>query len=1650
MSNNNFRTIDLSYTAPELPYPMVSRPHLIQTLVQIYDSNTEIICVEGQSGYGKTTLLREFSESVDAPCFGVFLKAASRFSYDIVFARFDMTAQAYWYATSKKLTDDSEPTDGELRTLWGKCARKLIRKRKPGYIIVDGIHHIPSEEESIKQAILNLLPFGVKPFRFLFSGGIENSKFFNNKRLSIKSFPISSFTSHETDEFLKDLVKDRAIRSEFHTTLGGVPSLLASVRRQFVTSVNSGNELNLKSATNLELLFEAEWQLVGPFPDHIEKALGFILASGHPVDSQTISNYISINETEIGNAFSSLPFLNYSTKSNGWEFSSELFREFAEKKLNKSVRSATKDIASILLETPDSDDSLSRLPLYLERTGNTEKLVEWLNESRLASILLKTQSAAGLEPTLRKAISICHNSKNDRALVTYSTINSIVQQISQTTGMEHEIRARSALGDFEGASAVANDAPLLTQRLQLLAVLVASLSDRPGFQVQPLIDEINELLKQISISELPKEEAFDIAINLYPVDAKLALSLLKEIVQSDIEDSSFEIAIARITLAALHLKTIGEPHESENAHNPTPKNLIVDQKLRHLLETSTIFYHAKSASEVLDATKSMNDPSERLFFQRKWISQHPFQEDALDVVESAINDAITVSQFTPNATFYREISTPLANSIHKERRRNLVAILDGQQSIIYRKGPTVDYVRLQLHLAECSYVEDELSRTASRLEDLYLDSVEGIDELETRITCLAWFSAELHKFDSSGKLSEHTQVRELVDEELEKTLQDILENSADHFQILSRALDALALNRPDSAFAMSRRLNTIERRNEAFLHVIEAMCRANTKNPDSILLFEILDEMELCSNLNSAIEEITERLCQDIGDGIKPATVLEDLLYRLDKCSSSSTRMKCLGKMAVTIEQHSESSELRTSIVQNLLVEFSSIASPRVKYRVACQLISTLRAACPDLAKKIFKYLTNPDRGTSISENIEKGFFYIIDLITKAAWALAQSCLLTHNDVQRICSLINRVRDPFVKVNLYSKLAFFLWRENRTNFFSEIVNQHIWPTLTNLTGNDRTLLYNAWRNAYPSIWLEDRDRARNSIGELPSEVRDDCTSALSYALLRKQPPGEPFDDESYSTKTLLSYPDIRNLLQLCEETDEDFMIFIVFEWISSAVSVKNSKIRLTRDQKAEITRRMLEIAETNLPAENRIQHTGFQILCRAQALRIGQSETSKWEDLIKESEALANAADRVYVLAYLASNLPAKQKKKSERLFEIAESEADGLKTMEDQYERYCIIANLAAEKNKEHALRVLKKAFKTVTQTSNHRNAIREDRIVDLAYKLDPELPMELAVLYDDDPAREEYRKRAQKQLDVHQLKKELGDSRSDVNLRTLSNDTSLATVAWRALGSLNSGRMIATDMIRLRDMLVGSSHYPLATSYPMYSWVLTNAMLKYSGTSEAAKYIRDLFEGVLQGAEFLFLMSEARGRLGCNPQWQDLGDNGKQVIVLSGERDKALRFIRDWLQQNAEDSVTIVDPYFGPEDLELVLQIVETDPYLKVRIVTGKAHQHKTSGNLSSVYSSAWRRICDNSPPDTEVLVVGSVKTEKTPFHDRWILSKSMGLRLGTSFNSLGNRDSEISILGNEEVKQIHRTINRYHTRELREFNGERVTYESFELLP
>ena len=247
----------------------------------------------------------------------------------------------------------------------------------------------------------------------------------------------------------------------------------------------------------------------------------------------------------------------------------------------------------------------------------------------------------------------------------------------------------------------------------------------------------------------------------------------------------------------------------------------------------------------------MQDAEQRLFILRKWLAAHPLRPDVAPVIEFAIDDALTAPQFTPNATFYREVVTPLPYIAASTARHRILAVLDAQQRLIQAKGPTVDYVRLQLILVHAEISDGEYSRAASRLEDLYLEFVDPLLETEARVTCQGWFVSKLAHMDPHQRLHEYTEIEEIALAEFETTLSSVLKDGAEQYVILEKTFDALSQYLPERALLLAASLNTVERRNAAYCRIIRSICHAVTDTPNWKIAFRAIDEVNPDPDLDS-------------------------------------------------------------------------------------------------------------------------------------------------------------------------------------------------------------------------------------------------------------------------------------------------------------------------------------------------------------------------------------------------------------------------------------------------------------------------------------------------------------------------------------------------------------------------------------------------------------------------------------------------------------------------------------------------------------------------------------------------------------------------------------------------------------------------------
>src|SRR5207249_6369184 len=113
---------------------------------------------------------------------------------------------------------------------------------------------------------------------------------------------------------------------------------------------------------------------------------------------------------------------------------------------------------------------------------------------------------------------------------------------------------------------------------------------------------------------------------------------------------------------------------------------------------------------------------------------------------------------------------------------------------------------------------------------------------------------------------------------------------------------------------------------------------------------------------------------------------------------------------------------------------------------------------------------------------------------------------------------------------------------------------------------------------------------------------------------------------------------------------------------------------------------------------------------------------------------------------------------------------------------------------------------------------------------------------------------------------------------------------------------------------------------SSDLYLFIVENLVTMYAQTPQANTYIRSTFDA-LTGVTNAFC--DALRVVSQLPIASSLtqGDaSNTSIVVREGERDGALRYIRDWLSTLDVEDILICDAYFGCDELfliQLVMQI-------------------------------------------------------------------------------------------------------------------------------
>lgn len=186
-------------------------------------------------------------------------------------------------------------------------------------------------------------------------------------------------------------------------------------------------------------------------------------------------------------------------------------------------------------------------------------------------------------------------------------------------------------------------------------------------------------------------------------------------------------------------------------------------------------------------------------------------------------------------------------------------------------------------------------------------------------------------------------------------------------------------------------------------------------------------------------------------------------------------------------------------------------------------------------------------------------------------------------------------------------------------------------------------------------------------------------------------------------------------------------------------------------------------------------------------------------------------------------------------------------------------------------------------------------------------------------------------------------------------------------------------------------------------------------------------------------------RERWNANRQVGDRGGEQHKYVPV-GDRAQAFTFIRSWLQELDSDSVIVVDPYFTFDEIDVIRFAQEMNEEVDVTVIAGNTllEKQKKGDSPQKEFRMAWgERYGGEEPPEVTLLIPYLAKESSSPIHDRWVISDTSVLNLGTSLSGFGGRDSTISVLGEAEGEDVRQRIEGYTSRRTKYKDGKLVKY-------
>ena len=1198
-----------------------------------------------------------------------------------------------------------------------------------------------------------------------------------------------------------------------------------------------------------------------------------------------------------------------------------------------------------------------------------------------------------------------------------------------------------------GAITLAESAVLKVDRLRLLALIARRQKELNKNVDEDLINLISDLYKTTDLSSVG-DKIYDIVADLIYAIPNLAIEMIEKSSGSASEKNINDWVIAKLSVAAIN-SSLKDDDGSDRTKKLEAVQSLNNPSVRKINRAISFLVGNYSSSKVIDEVKKLSDSKEKLRLLRLWLNNNRSNSKDIElVINLALDELITSSsESTITLDVLKDLSYQLPYIKDLETRRstlNRFKIIENdvqdselsKNKYIYKLN--VFHAIFTINRHESIDCINKILKEIESIDDT-LVKLESFSEVYSKLTLM------MKQYDFKDKINfAYSRILSLSEV--------LFISTANHYKISQYLLETISKKNPSLGLRICDSINTVVRREKARLLILDSYLNNNLRYVKIELLKKIEGAFEIKDSINEAYLRILERYSEAKN---LHYTTIQNLLYFINKIDLyKDPSIKLNGYVLsyqIIVKNNTWKDKLSRKYELLIFNTWKRIEADWERVDKGFIVCSNLANVNDVLAKQIYDESIKIKEGSWIdSKSVAYTYINSVKLIIRAYNGLLVSENEKPNDFVVLEELINRIPSEIEKLDLWTEIGINSYMANRIDISKKIYNSHVLPLLQGLF--NKSLEIESSLNSIILIHNFNSDLALEYLQSVSEEAREEAYSKICDFYISKRNPYEVYD-RGENNKFNFTFDEVSKTINLINLLTTYSYIYNQISTITNALS--NNKNTISKPQVAIIATKLREIVNEKLPDTRNIKHQGYKILAHMK-IAICNREKVEWEKVIEETDEIPNLSDNIFVKAAILENVSSsKESVYTELRKKLVDDIINNLELFKVHYEyvqRVIDLTDTMYNVDKSRWKEVVNKAFNISNNLEKGSEVYSSKRsIIDSMYRLDISFAKELMKTLDRENKDNHINKLIHDYFETLEMSNKIKNSK-ELEEKERENYRIIVNGVYKALASLNSEKIIAKKIGEVSKYLTIGNRLPLQEVFPIYMYYLNNCARTYKARNlkgSVTTLHRDNFFEAVSASNLVHLLSQKR-KLQAKSYRKYFIDEEfiSNKPIKPNTREEAFDFIRKWMIDELDEFVFIVDSYTRKEDLEVLKIIMEVNRNIEIDIL-GCLDGQKV--NIEEEYKSYWKKISDEVPPFVNITFCWNLEDDKImPIHDRWIITKNSGLRLGTSINSLGiKRESEISVMKpNESLNILENTVKDYVFKRKRYINKQRLSYKSFSL--